>query len=106
MDQQPVNLDGFAVEDPSLGLVAFGSPADPAPSLVVAGGRVVELDGRPEAQFDVVDAFIAGSGGDCGGGCGPVIGRGDVAGGAGPGHRWAVAYGLIVLDCDGRTTPL
>lgn len=62
MDQQPVNLDGFAVEDPSLGLVAFGSPADPAPSLVLASGRVVELDGRPEAEFDVVDAFIAAHG--------------------------------------------
>jgi hypothetical protein len=47
-----------------------------------------------------------GPGGGSGGDRGPVIGRGDVAGGAGPGHRWAVAYGLIVLDCDGRTTPL
>ena len=63
MDEQRVNLDGFAVEDPSLGLVAFDSPGDPAPSLVVgAGGRVVELDGRAEADFDVIDAFIASHG--------------------------------------------
>ena len=59
MDAQPVNLDGFAVEDPALGLVAFSSPADPAPSLVVADGRVVELDGTAEADFDVVDEFVA-----------------------------------------------
>ncbi len=31
MDQQRVNLDGFAVEDPGLGLVALRSPGDPAP---------------------------------------------------------------------------
>jgi propanediol dehydratase large subunit len=59
MDEQRVNLDGFAVEDPALGLVAFGSPDDPTPSLVVRDGRVVELDGRPEAEFDSVDEFIA-----------------------------------------------
>lgn len=62
MDQQRVNLDGFAVEEPSLGLVAFDAPADPRPSLVVADGRVVELDGRAEEDFDVVDAFIAAHG--------------------------------------------
>jgi hypothetical protein len=28
---------------------------------------------------------------------GAAVGRGDVAGGAGPGHRWAVAYGLTML---------
>jgi propanediol dehydratase large subunit len=60
MDAQPVNLDGFAVEEPALGLIAFDSPADPLPSLVVdRDGRVVELDGRAEADFDVLDAFIA-----------------------------------------------
>jgi propanediol dehydratase large subunit len=62
MDAQPVNLDGFAVEDPSLGLIAFDAPADPQPSLVVRDGRVVELDGRAAVDFDVVDAFIAGHG--------------------------------------------
>ena len=35
MDAQLVNLDGFAVEDPSLGLIAFDAPEDPKPSLVV-----------------------------------------------------------------------
>ena len=45
MDQQRVNLDGFAVENPELGLTAMRSPRDPDPSLVVRDGRVVELDG-------------------------------------------------------------
>jgi propanediol dehydratase large subunit len=64
MDAQRVNLDGFAVEDPSLGLVALRSPADPEPSLVIAGGRVVELDGTAEADFDAIDAFLAAHGFD------------------------------------------
>jgi propanediol dehydratase large subunit len=59
MDQQRVNLDGFAVENAELGLTAIRSPADPAPSLVITGGRVTELDGVPEAEFDSIDAYIA-----------------------------------------------
>jgi propanediol dehydratase large subunit len=59
MDAQRVNLDGFAAPDPSLGLVAMDAPADPVPSLVVAGGVVVEMDGVAEADFDSLDAFIA-----------------------------------------------
>lgn len=62
MDAQLVNLDGFAVEDADLGLIAFDAPSDPEPSLVVEGGRVVELDGRPERDFDVIDAYIAAHG--------------------------------------------
>ena len=41
MDQQRVNLDGFAIEDPELGLTALRSPHDPEPSLVVADGRLL-----------------------------------------------------------------
>lgn len=59
MDEQPVNLDGFATPDPSLGLIAFDSPNDPEPSLVIEDGRVVELDGRAAQDFDIVDGFIA-----------------------------------------------
>jgi propanediol dehydratase large subunit len=62
MDQQRVNLDGFAVEDASLGLIAFTSPQDPLPSLLIEDGRVVELDSRARADFDVIDAFIAAHG--------------------------------------------
>src|SRR5437764_6503557 len=42
-----------------LGLVAMGSPNDPAPSLVVEDGRVVELDGRREEDWDALDHFVA-----------------------------------------------
>ena len=66
MDAQPVNLDGFAVEDATLGLIALASPQDPRPSLAVREGRVVELDGKPEAEFDFVDEFIARHGIDVG----------------------------------------
>src|SRR5580692_8842560 len=59
MIAQRVNLDGFAREDAGLGLVALRSPHDPEPSLAVRDGRVVELDGVPEASFDAIDAYIA-----------------------------------------------
>jgi len=62
MDAQRVNLDGFAREDPGLGLVALRSPGDPEPGLVIADGRVAELDGVPEAGFDAIDAYIAAHG--------------------------------------------
>ncbi len=44
---------------PELGLVAMDSPHDPQPSLVVEEGRVVEIDGRREEEFDVIDHFLA-----------------------------------------------
>jgi propanediol dehydratase large subunit len=59
MDAQRVNLDGFAKEEPSLGLIALRSPHDPEPGLVISGGRVVELDGVAEDNFDSIDAYIA-----------------------------------------------
>jgi len=60
MDAQRVNLDGFAVEDQSLGLIAFNAAADPEPSLVLdADGNVAEMDGRTADDFDLIDEFIA-----------------------------------------------
>jgi propanediol dehydratase large subunit len=59
MDAQRVNLDGFAVEDADLGLVAMRSPYDPEPGLVIRDGRVAEMDGVPEERFDSIDAYIA-----------------------------------------------
>ncbi len=44
---------------PELGLVAMDGPNDPEPSLVVEDGRVVEIDGRREDAFDVIDHFVA-----------------------------------------------
>lgn len=62
MDEQRVNLDGFAVPDVDLGLMAFASPHDPIPSLVISEGRVTELDSRPASEFDAIDSFIAAHG--------------------------------------------
>jgi propanediol dehydratase large subunit len=60
LDEMPINLDGFAFEDPEMGLIAFNSPYDPQPSLVVnANGTVLELDGVPTVDFDMIDIFIA-----------------------------------------------
>lgn len=59
---RPVTLDGLAEEQPDWGLVALHSPGDPAPSLVVRDGRVVELDGVSEEDFDQLDTFIASHG--------------------------------------------
>jgi propanediol dehydratase large subunit len=56
---RPISRDNLVPEDPALGLVAFSSPFDPQPSLRIEDGRVVELDGKPEAAFDLLDEFIA-----------------------------------------------
>jgi propanediol dehydratase large subunit len=58
-DERPLRLDKFAVEDAENGFSAFHSPRDPKPSLRIAAGRVVELDGIAEADFDMIDLFIA-----------------------------------------------
>jgi propanediol dehydratase large subunit/glycerol dehydratase large subunit len=56
---RPVNRDSFIHEWAETGLVLFHSPADPAPQVRVREGRVVELDGRAEQDFDMLDRFIA-----------------------------------------------
>jgi propanediol dehydratase large subunit len=42
-----------------LGLIAMDSPNDPVPSLVIEEGRVVELDGRRQQDWDALDSFVA-----------------------------------------------
>jgi propanediol dehydratase large subunit len=59
LENRPVNLDGFVEEWPEKGLVAMESDFDPAPSVRVEGGRIVELDGRGRTDFDFLDTFIA-----------------------------------------------
>jgi propanediol dehydratase large subunit len=44
--------------EPELGLVAMDGPNDPEPGLDVVDGRVVAMDGRRQADFDVLDRFI------------------------------------------------
>jgi propanediol dehydratase large subunit len=58
-DERPLRLDKFAAEDPANGFAAFDSPADPEPSIEIAGGRVVALDGVLEHDYDMIDRFIA-----------------------------------------------
>lgn len=46
-------------EWPEKGFVAMHSPNDPAPSVKVQDGRIVELDGKRPEDFDFIDEFIA-----------------------------------------------
>ncbi|MFT9848201.1 propanediol/glycerol family dehydratase large subunit [Aneurinibacillus sp. REN35] len=59
LEQQPINQDGFVTEWPEMGFVAMASPNDPNPSVSVENGRIIELDGKPREQFDMLDRFIA-----------------------------------------------
>ncbi len=56
---RPVNRDSFIHPWPDTGLIVFNSPNDPEPSLRVENGRIVEMDGKAESEFDVLDRFIA-----------------------------------------------
>jgi propanediol dehydratase large subunit len=58
-DSRPLRLDKFAAEDASNGFSSFSSPADPKPSLTIESGRVTVLDGVGEADFDMIDFFVA-----------------------------------------------
>ena len=59
LDEQRVNLDGFAEADPELGMISHRSPHDPEPSWKVADdGTVLEMDSKPAADFDTIDEFI------------------------------------------------
>ena len=58
-DERPLHFDSFAADSPEDGLRATGSPRDPEPSLRLAGGTVVEMDGVSADRFDMIDAFIA-----------------------------------------------
>lgn len=59
LEDRPVNLDGFVEEWPEAGMVALDSAFDPEPSVRVADGAIVEMDGRTRAEFDFIDQFIA-----------------------------------------------
>jgi propanediol dehydratase large subunit len=58
-DERPLRHDRFAAEDPEAGFATFHSPWDPEPSARIENGRVIEIDGKAEADFDILDAFIA-----------------------------------------------
>lgn len=57
--ERGINKESYISELPELGLSVMHSPADPQPSLEIADGVIVEMDGRPVADFDAIDHFIA-----------------------------------------------
>ena len=59
LEQRAVNRETFVEPWPEAGLIVADSPDDPQPSLRVEAGRVIELDGRPRIEFDILDYFIA-----------------------------------------------
>jgi propanediol dehydratase large subunit len=59
LENRPVHKDGFIGEWIDVGLIAMGSPNDPKPSIKVQNGKVVEMDGKTRANFDMIEQFIA-----------------------------------------------
>ncbi len=57
--KRPVNQDGFVKDWIEEGFIAMESPNDPTPSIKIVNGKVVELDGKPESEFDLIDQYIA-----------------------------------------------
>src|SRR5437867_4237714 len=57
--QRDINKDSFIHEWPETGLILFNSPSDPKPQIRIVDGRITELDGKTEAEFDLIDQFIA-----------------------------------------------
>ena len=59
LEQQPVHKDGFTGEWVDVGLIAMGSPNDPVPSIKIADGKVVEMDGIKREDFNMNEQFVA-----------------------------------------------
>lgn len=59
LEARPVHQDGFIKEWKQQGLVAMESELDPKPSIKIENGKIVEIDGTLEKDFDFIDRFIA-----------------------------------------------
>ena len=59
LDERDINKETFVEPWAEAGLIVVDSPYDPAPSLRIEGGKVVELDGKTRAEFDAIDLWIA-----------------------------------------------
>ncbi len=57
--ERDINKETYVEPWPEAGLAVADSPHDPRPSLRIEGGRVIEMDGKPRDQFDMLDVFIA-----------------------------------------------
>ncbi len=53
-----INKETFVEPWPEAGLIVADSPYDPQPSVSIEEGKVVEMDGKPRADFDALDLFI------------------------------------------------
>ena len=58
-EQRELRREALVSPAPDLGLVAMAGPHDPEPELRIEDGRVVSIDGVAEADWDVLDHFIA-----------------------------------------------
>jgi propanediol dehydratase large subunit len=58
LEERPVNQETFIEPWPEVGLIPMDSPLDPAPSLRIEAGVVVEMDGKRREDFDLIDHFI------------------------------------------------
>ena len=59
LENRPVHKDGFIGEWVDVGLIAMGSPNDPAPSIKIEGGKIVEMDGVRREDFNMNEQFVA-----------------------------------------------
>ncbi len=57
--ERAINKETFVEPWAEAGLMVADSPYDPAPSLRIEDGKVVELDGKQRADFDAIDYWIA-----------------------------------------------
>ncbi len=57
--ERDINRETFVEPWPEAGLMVTDSPYDPQPGLQIEHGQVVEMDGKPRAEFDALDLFIA-----------------------------------------------
>ncbi|MBX3012435.1 MAG: propanediol/glycerol family dehydratase large subunit [Caldilineaceae bacterium] len=57
--QREINQETFVEPWAEAGLIVTDSPYDPQPSLQIAAGQVVEMDGKARADFDAIDLWIA-----------------------------------------------
>ena len=58
LEGQPINQETFIKPWPEVGLIPMDSTSDPAPSLRIEAGEVVEMDGKSRDEFDLIDHFI------------------------------------------------
>ena len=56
--QRDINKETYVEPFPEAGLIVTDSPYDPQPSLKLAAGCVLEMDGIARADFDALDRFI------------------------------------------------